>query len=380
MPTESQNFGPVDSRENIAELDGIRGLAILFVLLWHYVGIPLSAQPESLLMSLKHSLVFFRTGVDLFFVLSGFLISGILLDNRESGSYFRVFYGRRVLRIFPLYYVWLSIFCIANLFDVSSYIFVSPIPLWSYFSFTQNYTMASEGTYGAIWLGVTWSLAIEEQFYLIFPFIIRWSRKFFLCLIALGIMGAPLLRIYTYYHFHQSDWASYVWLPCRLDSLCWGALLAFLCRQPRALNVLEKMRNALPIGALILSIGAVFLGAKLAEDVGYHSSIWGHTYLAVFYSSVVLMAVVWRGQGAVAFLRAAWLRKLGRISYGVYLVHSGVLALTFAMLHRATRLGGIADALIIGLALTITLTLCSASYRWFESPLLKIGHHLRYDK
>ncbi len=379
MPSENRNFLTVDSRENIAELDGIRGLAIFFVLLWHYMGIPLAAPPESLLMVVKHSLVFFRTGVDLFFVLSGFLISGILLDNRESDSYFRVFYGRRALRIFPLYYVWLSIFCVANLFDVSSYVFVSPIPLWSYFSFTQNYAMASMGTYGAVWLGVTWSLAIEEQFYLIFPLVIRWSRIFFLCFITLGIVGAPLLRIYTYYHFQQSDWESYVWLPCRLDSLCWGALLAFLCRQPRALNVLGKIRTALPVGVLILSAGAVFLGAKLAEDVGYHSSIWGHTYLAVFYSSVILIAVVWRGQGAVAFLRAMWLRKLGRISYGVYLVHSGVLALTFAVLHRARHLGGIADALIIGLALTITLTLCAASYRWFESPLLKIGRRLNYD-
>jgi peptidoglycan/LPS O-acetylase OafA/YrhL len=110
-------------------------------------------------------------------VLSGFLIAGILLDNRDSSSFFKTFYLRRICRIFPLYFVWLlaSVIAIASLKGLPR-TFGDQFPTAFYATFTQNFPMAWHQSFGSSWMGITWSLAIEEQFYLLFPFIIRYSR------------------------------------------------------------------------------------------------------------------------------------------------------------------------------------------------------------
>lgn len=141
--------------QRVPELDGLRGLAILLVLIWHYglavlkIPIGLFAGPLILILNLAWS------GVDLFFVLSGFLIGGILLDNREAPYYFKAFYTRRIFRIFPLYFMWLAIFALVVLLALPSapatpaaWLWGSPLPWWSYVTFTQNFVMSS---IGALW-------------------------------------------------------------------------------------------------------------------------------------------------------------------------------------------------------------------------------------
>ncbi len=139
-----------------------------------------------------------------FFVLSGFLIGGILLDHRESGNYFRVFYLRRVCRIFPLYYAHIALFVILIAFGagqlpgLNTLFDTAGLPLWSYATFTQNIVMAATFIMGSDWLGVTWTLAIEEQFYLVLPFIIRFTPPRALPWILGGILlMAPALRALT---------------------------------------------------------------------------------------------------------------------------------------------------------------------------------------
>src|SRR5947209_6904169 len=154
------------------ELDGLRGLAILMVVSFHYNLAPFLGG----------------VGVDLFFVLSGFLLGGTLLDKREASNYFKAFYTRRVCRIFPLYFLSLFLFVILLLAapftlgwllfgDSIRFLLGDPLPLWSYFTFTQNFAMVDQGVWGIPWLGHAWSLAVVEQFYLILPVLIRFVSR-----------------------------------------------------------------------------------------------------------------------------------------------------------------------------------------------------------
>ena len=170
----------IDSSTRIPALDGLRGIAILLVLLRHSV---FEFHPNSKFFS--HLLVAGRlswSGVDLFFVLSGFLIGGILLDAIASPRYFKTFYVRRAYRILPLYAVVMALFSLRYVTSHGSAgplgsFSHSPIPWASYVTFTQNIWMAWLGTFGVGAVAATWSLAVEEQFYLTVPFIIRKIRR-----------------------------------------------------------------------------------------------------------------------------------------------------------------------------------------------------------
>jgi peptidoglycan/LPS O-acetylase OafA/YrhL len=185
-------------KSRIPELDGIRGLAILLVLIEHYIS---DAPHLNLARWQAYALIPFRlawSGVDLFFVLSGFLIGGILIDARGATNYYATFYARRVHRIFPLYYLWFLLFLIG--LPLSSTVnegsgrmlFNRDLPIWSYPIFFQNFAMSLRRGTGPMWLGITWSLAVEEQFYVILPWAIRkLSNRGILRLAGAAIIVAP---------------------------------------------------------------------------------------------------------------------------------------------------------------------------------------------
>lgn len=379
--TAANAVTPRLSDVHVPELDGVRGLAVLFIVVWHYVGIPLPpagvSQAHHWIPSFKGSLIIFRTGVDLFFVLSGFLIGGILMDHRESGAYYRTFYARRVLRIFPIYFALLLIFAVSILLGAHGPLFDGPIPMFAYVTMTQNYFMSHFDTYGALWLGATWSLAVEEQFYLGFPLIIRRARVPLPWLFVAGIVGAPALRIACYYHYHN-DFAADTWLPCRLDDLCWGALIAYAMRSPRSWTALKHRRRQLWGAFAILVAAPTLLDAALARDVGFHMSMWGHTTLALLYACFLLVVVVDAGTDATRFLRQPVLRYLGQISYATYLVHGIVLAAFFQIVNRGTALDSLADVSVVLAALFVTLIIAALSYRYFERPALRLGRRFIY--
>ncbi|MFT3780851.1 MAG: acyltransferase [Nibricoccus sp.] len=367
----------------VPELDGIRGIAILFVLIWHYVGVPLPPsgvhlEPDRVVPSFKLSLIIFRSGVDLFFVLSGFLITGILLDNRDSKSYYRTFYIRRLCRIFPLYYTVLMIFIIMKGVGARGPLFDGTVPLTAYILMVQNYAMAALQTYGAAWLGVTWSLAVEEQFYLSYPLVIRIAGRALPWILVGGIVVAPILRIVCLYHFGGSDWVPYVWLPCRLDSLCFGGLIAYVMRRPATFAVLCKRQTILGVGSVVLLIGAIFLDAALARNLGYHMSMWGHSLLGALYGILVLLVLINVGRSFVGFLRWKPLLFLGKVSYGIYLLHGIVLQSLFDGLGRPVALNDFVDVGVVAAAFVLTILLCGVSYRWLELPFLRSGANQIY--
>jgi peptidoglycan/LPS O-acetylase OafA/YrhL len=204
------------STTRIPQLDGLRGIAILLVIFWHYYmngGGNSSPFYEKKLWERLLSLSW--SGVDLFFVLSGFLIGGILMEKQKTSNYFRIFYLRRFCRIFPLYFALLFslggflYFCwppdiLAPQSQKNAYYFLTgdfhKVPWWSYPLFLQNFFLTYHNQFDSTWLSVTWSLAIEEQFYLVLPLLIRFippSRLPYVLILLIFV--APVFRLFCLY-------------------------------------------------------------------------------------------------------------------------------------------------------------------------------------
>jgi peptidoglycan/LPS O-acetylase OafA/YrhL len=351
--------------ERVKELDGLRALAILLVVAWHYIGI--AGGPES---GLWRVFIFGRTGVDLFFVLSGYLITRILLANTESPSYFSTFYGRRGFRILPIYFVMLAIYLIGRQLGGSAPIlFGGPLPWWSYVIGLQNVWMAIEQSYGAAWLAGTWSLAIEEQFYLIFPLVVNYvsSRSLARFLIALLLL-CPVGRLIAYGLGDELGY--YVLMPLRADILAIGALIAWLefsgCISAHVRRIFQ---------ILFWSSVCLFpVFAWVIENSTFNMAVWGHSYLVALYGSTVFMVLDRKGAPQLAFLRSRAAAFLARISYALYLTHGYVLILVFLAAKSSATVATWQGAALTILAFAISIAICVASYRFIEGPLIRMAH------
>jgi peptidoglycan/LPS O-acetylase OafA/YrhL len=292
-------------REKIPQLDALRGIAILLV-------IAHNATLHYGTASYLHPL-FDRgwMGVDLFFVLSGFLISGILLDTKESPNYFKNFYARRVLRIWPLYYCLLSfMFVVLPRLSASQgvTIFAKSSPWWAYPLFLQNFLLPlSTDASGP--LGVTWSLAIEEQFYLVWPIIVRFlSRRQVAILALVEIAASPVLRYFLAAH-HIHIYANFF---CRLDGLMLGAFLATLVRSR---DFVRERYIGVALAVLIAAAPlAVFMDLRRAEWIVF-------TFTSLAAGSIVYLAMFWQKKWLQRPLSNRFLLFTGTISYGLFLLH-----------------------------------------------------------
>lgn len=291
-------------QKRIPQLDGVRGVAIL-VVMFHNIS------PK---YPLFHSDKLFSDGwmgVDLFFVLSGLLITGVLLDTKQSAGYFKNFYVRRCLRIWPLYYSLLFfMFVVVRFLNTSEYQVVvqTSSPWWAFPLFLQNFLLPIS-TNAAGPLGVTWSLAIEEQFYVVWPLIVRFCSPAQLRRLALAeLCVSPALRYYL--SLHRVD--LYTNIFCRLDGLMAGALLALLIRSESF--VPSKMLKR----AWIL----LFVVAPLA----FLTEAFHLRWIVFSFTALASVAFVYVSM----FSERKWLRTVmtnrfliytGTISYGLYLLH-----------------------------------------------------------
>lgn len=362
----------------IPALDGLRGIAILLVLLRHSLfGMPTNSRFLAKILAAGQLT---WSGVDLFFVLSGFLIGGILLDARESPRYFQTFYIRRAYRILPLYLAITLFFLMRHLLSpVLPGVFgaVSPltIPWWSYVTLTQNFWMAHQGWYGAIAMAVTWSLAVEEQFYLTIPCVIRKIRPTpLLYMLAAVVLGAPLLRILVRHTFTHGDYACYVLMPCRADDLCLGVLCAVLVRNERAWNLLLKKRKELYFGTALLFTGIALMTYRGCGQFSAPMTSIGYSALGLFYAGCLLIAV---SAPAGRLFRNPTLMGLGTLAYCSYLLHfplvnAGRRLLEFRYSPDRAWLPGS----MLGIAATLMLAMLS--WKYLEKPLLRRGHRYVY--
>jgi peptidoglycan/LPS O-acetylase OafA/YrhL len=361
--------------KRISQLDGVRGIAILLVLVWHYLACQIVTGPKRPLSYLNEALSVTWSGVDLFFVLSGFLIAGVLLDQQGSTNYFKVFYIRRACRIFPLYFLLLGVFaCVSGIAFFRSprfdWLLHSPLPLWSYATFTQNFLMAAREDFGAHWMGVTWSLAVEEQFYLVIPLLFYFlPRKRLVWVLIVAILAAPLLRC-AFPGFH-----SLVTTPMRSDSLLTGALLAILVRWKPFLTAVEDHRGAVLAVFLMLLAGTGVMSFR-PDPFGAFANFW----LAALYGVFVLMAFTDSQPVLGRILQSPPLVWFGKLSYGIYMFHEAVSGLVHGFLfHEPPRIRSLMDIWATLLAFFITIGLAMLSYHFFEMPFLKLGRRFHYE-
>jgi peptidoglycan/LPS O-acetylase OafA/YrhL len=376
----------LNGQARIPELDGLRGIAIGLVLFYHYFFLTSHARLGSLLSRLLALGRLSWSGVDLFFVLSGFLIGGILLDARDSTNYYSTFYMRRFFRIVPIYMVCLAGFFALRAFIQAGhasdflYMMKDQLPAWPYFTFLQNFWMAKTNSLGAFGLGATWSLAVEEQFYLTLPLLIRLlPRRRLPTFLAVTVFGALVLRTLLVLVWRDHSLSRFVLMPCRADTLLLGVLGALAVRDPKSYEWLAGNRKLLGIlaGALALGIG-VMTYVKAGQD-GVMIQTGGLTWLAAFYLCILLLAVTGRSDWIKRFLRMKWLMWLGGIAYGTYLFHEFVLGAFFTFFRsHSIGLYNITDVLVAVAALASTLFLCKISWTYFEKPLIKIAHRTGY--
>ena len=362
----------------IPELDGLRGVAILLILIWHYVysGLPPSLKTWMLRSS--------WSGVDLFFVLSGFLIGGILIDARQSSNLFKTFYSRRVFRIVPLYWLVLGAYAVLSLprlrETAAAASLVEPrLSGYLYVVFLQNFAMAWSDTLGAPFLAATWSLAIEEQFYLTLPFVVRAVPTRALAWVCVGSVAfANLLRVVVCL-LTDRVWPAYVLMPCRMDALMLGVLAAIIVRSENARMIITRRSNVLWAVAFSLFLLIGYMTRKNWMIASTEMATWGYTVLALFYSLVLLLSVTQNRSALSRGLRFTPLRRLGGIAYGVYLFHLPVNGFLHAYIRNTgAQLLDVTDVGITAIALGLTLTLATVSWRLFERPLIGIAHRLSY--
>jgi peptidoglycan/LPS O-acetylase OafA/YrhL len=367
----------------IPELDGLRGIAIGMVIIWHYFGTVVQVRPASPLSYLVAATRLTWSGVDLFFVLSGFLIGGILLDARGATNYFRVFYRRRFFRIVPIYAVVLLVFPTLAVFRHAAHPTISTAasspPWYMYWTFTQNLWMAVTSSLGTNSLGMTWSLAVEEQFYLTLPVLVcllspRQLRR----TVLVGIVLAPLLRLAIYFLWPHNWGASYVLMPCRADALLLGVFAAILLRDPL---VKARIQNTafFSVAFPILLLGMFFLLLRSPDYGSPLMSTLGYSWLALLYATTLVLAVTRTGSSLSKILRQKWLCWLGSIAYGTYLLHQGAQRLVFRFVSiDSPVVTGIYSLLITIVALAFTLLVARISWIHFERPLDRIGHLSHY--
>ncbi len=321
-------------------------------------------------------------GVDLFFVLSGFLISGILLDSRQSPRYFKVFYARRVFRIFPLYYLVLCAYICAlaicgNRTAELGRLFENPISPWAYLLYFQNFAMTAAGNFGPIWLAGTWSLAVEEQFYLTLPVMIRKLTPRFLgwCVLA-SFLGAPILRAVIQKFRFVDSMGGHVLLPSCIDSLAAGVLITMLLRYRYRWIAGEERRIRLAVMAFVLTwIAYEYIPNPQAIRLAFIV----HTGNAIAFAGILLVVLLSPRNPLSRFLSTPAMRELGNMAYSTYLFHPILLCIVFRVIKgRDPLLRDAGDLPVVGAALISTLILSWLSWQFFEKPLIRRGHQYQY--
>ncbi len=369
-PPPPAGIAALPIRHRIDAVDGLRGLAILAVLLFHIKTFMIPAGGELAIFD------FGWAGVDLFFVLSGFLITGILWDSRERGDYFRVFYARRTLRIFPLYFLVLfAIYVVGPAAlralhrpDVIHGLIYPKTQAYAWF-YLLNIAQAFSVPVTVL-LVHFWSLSIEEQFYLVWPLIVRkfTRRRLMLVCAAMIVVSLPL-RIGFY--AHGMEWAAYVLTICRMDSLAIGAVIALALRSREEWLFLAKSAPA------VIAVAAFTVALLVWRAPGF-DGVWmrtvGISAFGLLFGGSLTLAIHF----APGALEWRVLRFFGKYSYSLYAVHQPMIYLllrggiSFIALARYVHQPWLEATLINALIIGISVVAALASWHLFEKHFLRL--------
>lgn len=378
-------------RKQIAALDGVRGLAIFAVLLIHLQQIGAVPARFHLVNVLMHS---GWCGVDLFFVLSGFLITLGLLDSKDSSNYFSAFYMRRVLRIFPLYYAVLIVAMICSAVFASytpkvtlmsdalnGSLFPTQAGWVAHLLYVQNWWMPWKEPASQNILGHFWSLGIEEQFYLVWPLCV-WllPRKRLLGLCVAVCPGVLALRFFLIGYFNPPPHVIFMNTVTRADTLIMGALCALLVTDGRWLAAVWRW---LPIVATLGAgcVVTIAFGVRDASRQLYYTDTLGFTALAMTFGSVVIWAYVLNGRRnwSDRILSVRPLTELGKYSYGLYVYHLPLIVMAKIVCGGSGWFGHEVMPGVIFCVCTVSIAIGVAvtSYELFEKRFLRLKRYFK---
>jgi len=389
----------------LQSLDGLRAVAILLVFFHHM-------QDHILVLNLPTFLLRMYVGqgwmgVDLFFVLSGFLITGILLDTREASNYFTGFYARRILRIFPLYYLVLTVVIIAGI-RINSPELTATLPLpedrWLYFCYLTNWLGLWKAHWGpnyANYLAHFWSLAVEEQFYLVWPLVVWLVRPRSIPWIACSVAAlAAMIRLAWVAH-SGPQMAIALATVSRLDALFIGAFCAFLFRDHERMLRIRKYLPwiaTLGVGSYLLAFSAVLLFPqravvllfgpapvvhRLDDVVLLLTECGGYTTLALGFGALVLLAAHTEAENTwmQKFLKSRVLAPIGLYSYGIYVFHVPINGAASIFLYpRIVRGSGgnrdvVTECAYIVVMAAVTFIVSAVSYEFLEKRILRFKRY-----
>ena len=389
MPDQTLSADALDGRRgrtHYPALDGLRGLAVLLIVVRHFSGPEL--PPTHLALAYTRLLSAAWTGVDLFFVLSGFLITGILLDSKGDRRFFTNFYARRALRIFPLYFLVLALFFVICrplfvAYHVAGYEEISHLQgwLWLYgMNVAQSVHQREMFAPGMFNFGHFWSLCVEEHFYLAWPIIVFAAGRRTLGRVCFGCVAFSLIARIVLYALGVNAIAGYDLTLCRLDGLAIGSLIAVRRRATTG----DRRAGTTPWWPIAGWACFAALAVTMVRQKGlwwYTTSMitWGITASGLLAGSIVYAAVTSDPAGLLRrSLGLAPLRFLGRYSYGIYVLHMPLVPIA-ERFHPGAVLPpswpGAALGNILGITAvmgTVSVALAVVSYHGFEKHFLKL--------
>ncbi|HEY4206586.1 MAG TPA: acyltransferase [Puia sp.] len=360
--------------KHIKSLDTLRAFAVIFVIIGHWdLPFPMDSLDKRIFHGLFPSPKF---GVNLFFVLSGFLITSILLDARSSGEkrliLMRNFIARRTLRIFPIYYLAIGILCLVQ------YPYIREHLIW-FLTYTSNILSYREKSWNPFFH--TWSLSVEEQFYLVWPWLIifvrpRYLKYVFYAAIAVGVVSTLLFRLqHPYNEFGLNT------TPTCMQSFGIGGLYAYFRGQEGGVAPFMKVINMLMPFALLLHFYWGF-----SKDGGHFNDLI-RTKDAILSIWLIHYSIV---------ARPGWIRDhvlenrvllwIGRVSYGLYVYHFALPRLYTMAIHKlgitSTSGGAILlnELVAYGIQLVFLFLVCYLSYEFIEKPILRLKRYFEYKK
>jgi peptidoglycan/LPS O-acetylase OafA/YrhL len=367
----------LDHRHHLQSLDGVRGLAILMVFFFHYYPRNMH-NPVALFSGLGW------LGVDLFFNLSGFLITGILFDTVKQAHFFKNFYMRRALRLLPVYFVMVAVvLCISWFYGERATWWA--VPYFLYGSNIVDNLHASTGIGYHIDVGHLWSLALEEQFYFLWPpivFLLRSRRKVFGACVT-GSVFAILLRVALAAPVAARDFPiiPYYQLPTRLDSLLLGGLLAMMVRGGKGVNIVRPVYLRLGIAAGLIGIALCVMEARTSYWNSQPMVLFGYLAADMIFFCVIALSLL-RGTWTHRIGSYAPLRSLGRYSYSLYLWHQlpeksfNWFTAKCAAMIPVPFVGGTLGFLLL---FAISTAFAVLSYHVIELPCLRLKRYFSYS-